>query len=288
MQPGTSTLAQRSACVHRATSLRTVLLAAALAAVPIAGVCSGAAAQSYDAPRISVAPRIMAEAETPAPIRIEVEPRGAVPPQSFVNLRGLPPSVGLTEGHSIAPGAWAVPLNGLPGLRAYIPPGLAGESVITINLLGVDGRLLAAARTTLVIQPRTAARVEPTPPPVMPAPAMPPQAMPPQAMAPAAAQLPRLAGQDLIEAETLLKRGIDALENGRVEIARQFYLRAAEKGLPAAAMRLGATYDPAELGRLKAQGVVPDLAQARKWYERARALGAPDASERLARLGGGS
>jgi hypothetical protein len=283
MQPGTSTLAQRSACVHRATSLRTVLLAAALAAVPIAGVCSGAAAQSYDAPRISVAPRIMAEAETPAPIRIEVEPRGAVPPQSFVNLRGLPPSVGLTEGHSIAPGAWAVPLNGLPGLRAYIPPGLAGESVITINLLGVDGRLLAAARTTLVVQPRSTARVEPTPPPPMPAPAMPQQVMPPPAV-----QLPRLSGQDLSEAEALLKRGIDALENGRVEIARQFYLRAAEKGLPAAAMRLGASYDPAELGRLKAQGVVPDLAQARTWYERARALGAPEASERLARLGGGS
>jgi hypothetical protein len=283
MQPGTSALAQRSACVRRDIGLPTLLLAAALAVVPIAGVCSGAAAQSYDAPRISVAPRIMAEAETQAPIRIEVEPRGAVPPQSFVNLRGLPPSVGLTEGHSIAPGAWAVPLNGLPGLRAYIPPGLAGESVITINLLGVDGRLLAAARTTLVVQPRSTARVEPTPPPPMPAPAMPQQVMPPPAV-----QLPRLSGQDLSEAEALLKRGIDALENGRVEIARQFYLRAAEKGLPAAAMRLGASYDPAELGRLKAQGVVPDLAQARTWYERARALGAPEASERLARLGGGS
>lgn len=275
MRPGTSALAQRTACVRKDISLRAILLIATLAVVPTALLCGDAVAQSFEAPRISVAPRIVAETESPAPLRIEVEPRGAVPPQSFVNVRGLPPSVGLTEGHSIAPGAWAVPLNGLPTLRAFIPPGLAGESVITINLLGVDGRLLAVARTTLVIQPRATARVEPAPPPA-------PTPPPPVAIS------PRLSGQELIDAETLLKRGIDALENGRVEIARQFYLRAAEKGLAAAAIQLGATYDPAELGRMKAQGVVPDLAQARKWYERARALGAPDASERLARLGSGS
>jgi hypothetical protein len=31
--------------------------------------------------------------------------------------------------------------------------------------------------------------------------------------------------------------------------------------------------------------VVPSPADARKWYERARELGAPEAEERLARLG---
>ena len=35
------------------------------------------------------------------------------------------------------------------------------------------------------------------------------------------------------------------------------------------------------------QGVQPNLGEARKWYERARELGAPEAEERLARLGGG-
>ena len=48
-----------------------------------------------------------------------------------------------------------------------------------------------------------------------------------------------------------------------------------------------ATHDPRELARWRVQGVLPNLAEARKWYERARELGAPEAEERLARLGGG-
>ncbi len=51
---------------------------------------------------------------------------------------------------------------------------------------------------------------------------------------------------------------------------------------------MAATYDPVELERLnvKVQGVAADRGEARKWYERARALGAPEADDRLARLGG--
>ena len=52
-------------------------------------------------------------------------------------------------------------------------------------------------------------------------------------------------------------------------------------------MLLAATYDPRELARSGVQGVQPNLPEARKWYERARELGAPEAEERLARLGGG-
>ena len=47
------------------------------------------------------------------------------------------------------------------------------------------------------------------------------------------------------------------------------------------ALRLAATYDPAELLRHRVQGVTPDRAEARKWYERARELGAPEAQEHL-------
>ena len=39
--------------------------------------------------------------------------------------------------------------------------------------------------------------------------------------------------------------------------------------------------------RAGAQGIQPNLTEARKWYERARELGAAEAEERLARLGGG-
>jgi TPR repeat protein len=64
-----------------------------------------------------------------------------------------------------------------------------------------------------------------------------------------------------------------------------FFRQAAEAGLAIAAMRLGATYDPNELSKLKVQGLAADVAEARKWYERARELGAPEAEQRLARLG---
>ena len=59
-----------------------------------------------------------------------------------------------------------------------------------------------------------------------------------------------------------------------------------EAGLAAGALKMAATYDPTELARLEAVAVNPDRNEARKWYERARELGAREAEERLARLGG--
>jgi TPR repeat protein len=46
----------------------------------------------------------------------------------------------------------------------------------------------------------------------------------------------------------------------------------------------GATYDPNELSRLGVLGLQPDVEAARKWYEKARQLGASEAEERLRRL----
>jgi hypothetical protein len=40
------------------------------------------------------------------------------------------------------------------------------------------------------------------------------------------------------------------------------------------------------LARWGVQGVQPNLTEARRWYERARQLGAPEAAARLAGLGG--
>ena len=47
---------------------------------------------------------------------------------------------------------------------------------------------------------------------------------------------------------------------------------------------LGTTYDPLSIQQLGAIGVVPDVAQARQWYEKAAALGSEVASQRLAKL----
>jgi TPR repeat protein len=73
---------------------------------------------------------------------------------------------------------------------------------------------------------------------------------------------------------------------GSILVARQYFELAADAGLAGAALRLAATYDPAELQRLEVPGVVPDRDLARKWYERARELGAREAEAPLAWLSG--
>ncbi len=76
------------------------------------------------------------------------------------------------------------------------------------------------------------------------------------------------------------------MAQGNVAAPRQFFRRAADIGLPLAALRLGNTYDPAELAALRSTGLDADPKEARLWYERARDLGATEATARLSRLQG--
>jgi hypothetical protein len=103
----------------------------------------------------------------------------------------------------------------------------------------------------------------------------------------AAARVPILSPQEREGVEKMVARGERDLADGNVASARQFFLRAATAGLARGAFLLAATYDPRELARLGVLGVQPNLAVARKWYERAHELGAPEAAERLAGLAGG-
>jgi hypothetical protein len=254
-------------------------------------------AQRSGQPRINIATAIVAEPATQIPLPIQVGPPEALPNNSFVRLRGLPPSVSLTEGHAIGPGSWAVPLFGLPTLKANVPTGVSGRSELIISLVAVDGTLLAEARSALVVAPPAALTVPekrasaPAPAPAPPAdkqaaaappPAPVPAARPERSVAP---RPPDLSAEERTRLGKLLDQGEKYLTYGNIEVARQFFQRAADGGLALAALRLAATYDPSELARLQAQGIVPDPALARKWYERARELGAPEAEERLARLG---
>ena len=83
----------------------------------------------------------------------------------------------------------------------------------------------------------------------------------------------------------LHEKGIEQLERGDVFAARRLFEQATEGGLAQSAVALAATFDPDELAKLKVVGLVPDVEAARKWYEKARALGAIEASERLRHLG---
>lgn len=276
----------------RALSSAARAAALALAMLASAGIADRAAAQQAEAPRIAVAPTILAEPATQAALSIQVGPPGSVPGNTFVRLRGLPPSVSLSEGYAIAPGSWAVPLFGLPSLKAIVPAGVSGRSEIIIHLVGVDGTTLAETKTALVVGPTTmiapTARIPAERPQQRANLATPPAAQRPPATErspPPAAVLPAEVKQ---RAERLIASGDRHLEQGNVGAARMFFQRAAEAGLAAGALKMAATYDPAELERLqvKVQGAIPDRAEARKWYERARALGSPEAADLLTRIGG--
>jgi TPR repeat protein len=231
-----------------------------------------------ETPRIAVLSTVVAEPASQMPLQIRVAPTESIPRNSFLRLRGLPPTASLSEGHSIAPGAWAIPLNGLPRLRLNLPASASGKSDLLISLVDEDGKLLAEARVSLVIQPQTPASASPAPA------AVDKERMP--ASPPPRAQAPALTPADRENAEKLVARGERDLDQGNIAQARQFFLRAAQIGLAQGALMLAATYDPRELARMRAVSVQPNIAEARKWYMRAVELGAPDAAHKLATLGG--
>jgi hypothetical protein len=83
------------------------------------------------------------------------------------------------------------------------------------------------------------------------------------------------------EIASSLRRGDALIASGDLAAARLVLRRAADAGDARAAMTLAETYDPAILEKLGVHGVVPDLAMARGWYEKAKKFGAMEATQRL-------
>ncbi|HEX5998883.1 MAG TPA: hypothetical protein VFZ16_05745 [Hyphomicrobiaceae bacterium] len=266
-----------------------VALGIALAA---AATATWSLAQRRESPRILVPPMISAQPASQVAVRIEIGQPDLLPRNSFVRLRGFPNSVSLTEGHAIAPGAWAIPLFGLRTLKAIVPAGVSGQTDILISLVGVDGNTIAETRTTFVIAaPAPQDRIPPQPPPrfINPNPpvALPPVSpvRPPPVAQPAPPRgAPGLSTEDRERAQRMLAQGNKNLDQGNIGAARLFFQRAWEANLAEGALAMGTTYDPTELGRVV--GLTPDVNEARKWYERARDLGSQEATTRLRQLGG--
>jgi len=89
---------------------------------------------------------------------------------------------------------------------------------------------------------------------------------------------------DLQEVKLLIERGKQFFEAGDFVAARILFLRAANAGDGAAAVAMGATYDPIVLADRGVLGVAADLAKARSWYERAKEMGSPEGPRRLEML----
>jgi hypothetical protein len=110
-----------------------------------------------------------------------------------------------------------------------------------------------------------------------------PVAMAPAA-APAAAAAPTVRRLDPDELAMLMTRAKGLLAVGDIPPARLLLERAADAQEPTAALMLAQTYDPAVLGTQDARNIVPDLEQARSWYQRAVQLGSAEAQRRLSQM----
>jgi hypothetical protein len=246
-------------------------------------------AQLGDLPYLDIAPTIAAAPGSEVRLPIRVSSPDVLPQKSFLSLRGLPPTIGLTEGQRLGPGSWTISLDLLPKMKAVIPEGLAAQAEIIVSLIGMDGKLIAQAKATLIVGPTASAPIEAksvdkveegaASAATSPAPKEAPKENPP-----AISRSVAITAEERARAEGLVAQGERYLAQGKVASARLLFLQAAEANFAPAAMRLAATYDPAELSALKVLGVSPNVAEARKWYERARELGAPDAEQRLASL----
>ena len=264
-----------------------------LVALSISIFVAGTALAQTSRPTITVTATVPAEPATQAPLAIRVGPPDAVPKGSFIRIRGLPPTMALSDGHSIAPGSWAVPIAALPNLKITLPAVAAGKSEISITLVGSDGSVLAEAKSVLVVaassapDSRTQNKSEPPPISILRA-GVPLQAPQKRRNAPVRRSRRRTgethagAARACAAAREARRRAVDGgwHRTGATALRARCGSRLAQ-----GAMSMAATYDAVELGRLGVRGLQPDRAAAMRWYERARQLGAAEAEQRLRRLG---
>lgn len=248
-----------------------VALVIAVAGAILVGRVMVAQAQQGQAASIEVASTMRAEPASKTGWPIKIGPPQLIEKNSFLRIRGLPPVAALSDGHAIAPGVWAVPLNALPSLAIILPAGAHGRSDVVVSLVSMEGKVLAEVKMVLTVVPASA-----------------PASLAEKSAPPAAVRepsAPPLSAADRERALGLHAKGQELIERGNIYAARKFFERAVEIGLAQSALALAATYDPDELAKLKVVGLTPEPETARKWYEKARELGAVEAAERLRRLG---
>ena len=86
------------------------------------------------------------------------------------------------------------------------------------------------------------------------------------------------------EIAALVARGDASVGARDIASARLFYQRAVEAGDDGAALRMGATFDPAFLNRANIRGASGNQQEAISWYRRARELGEAKAERQFKKL----
>ena len=198
-------------------------------------------------------PRIEAKAGEDVPFSIAIDSVDMLPARSIIAIREIPPGATFSQGRPYGSSGWSLTPDEIGDLQLRMPKGVTSGTDMRIELMGADGTILASATTRLEI-----------------------------AQDPRAALVLRSDESDRID--DLINHGQKMVEVGYLAGARAYFRRAVEAGSGEAALLLGACYDPAFIEKIGAQGIEPDLKEARTWYERAKQLGVADADAKLAQL----
>lgn len=192
---------------------------------------------------------------------------------TFLLIRNIPDGVTVSAGMA-AGRVWVVPLREVSTLRLRSKPGVYPQFQLDFHLIGPNSRVLAKTTATVNLrQDQPVAALGPASPD---APTKPPvQSRPPvEPLSPRAEAV-------------LLARGKDLLQQGGIAAARVIFEDLAMDGSATGALALARSYDPAYVAKSAVSAPAPDLAEARKWYERAAELGNPDAKSRLTEIAPG-
>lgn len=181
-----------------------------------------------------------------------------------------------------APAKYEVPAE-QPTMQASLTPTVRSDAATPLTLLNspLANHPVVAPAPPRPPQPN-AASTNVTAPVVVPA--KPTVVTAPVMTAPAVVPAKPVPLRSSARAADLFTRGQQAEQQGDVSGARRFYAIAAEQGSAAAALGLGRLYDPAYLKRTALGGIDPDPEAARRWYERAVAMGDAQAGRLLEAL----
>lgn len=202
--------------------------------------------------------RIEAKAGEEVAFDITIDSADALPTRSVIAIRAMPEGATFSQGRPYGATEWSLRPDEIGDLRLRLPKAPSGKAQsggtdLRIELMAADGTILASATTRLDVAPD-----------------------------PRLALILRSDESDRIA--DLMAHGQKMIDVGYLAGARAYYKRAAEAGSGEAALKLGATYDPAFIEKIGAQGIKADLKEARAWYERAKQLGVEGAEEELAKL----
>ena len=171
-------------------------------------------------------------------------------------ISGLASGSAVSIGTPAGPNGWRLPVRDLNQAAITPPRGFVGTMDLVIELRLANDAVIDRKDVLLEWSHNSTVAIAPFPPPLLEAP----------------------------EIKLMVKSGLKYMANGQIGAARLMFQSAAEAGEAAAAFALAETYDPIVLEKLGVKGgITPDVALARRWYEKAKELGSSAAPERIAR-----